>query len=171
MDQNVFKIRKAFLVPFMATVVLLFLLLILSLVKGQSIEKFILTFAFVGTFAIGLEASSREITVTNDNIRIKKFFRVKSITWSDITHLGVVDLNKKAYFLITTTKGFYFFSNMFENHALLIQRIVDKLEDKKIETEVKNYLEHPSERHSLIVICWLTVLITIIFIILKLLSV
>ena len=77
---------------------------------------------------------------------------------------------KKTYFLLTTTKGFYFFSNLFENHALLIRSIMDKLDDEKVEIEVRNYLDHPSERRSLIVICWLIVLIIIAFIVLKLLS-
>ena len=59
---------------------------------------------------------------------------------------------------------------MFENHSLLIRSIVDKLDIEKVEIEVRNYLEHPIERRSLIVICWLTVVIIMAFIILKLTS-
>jgi hypothetical protein len=170
MDQNIFKIKRSFLVPFMAIVALLCLLLILSLFKGQTWEKIVLAVSFIGTLLVGIEAAKREITVTKDCLKIKKFFRVKDLTWPEVTHLGVVDLNKKAYFLLTTTKGFYFFSNMFENHSLLIRSIMDKLDNEKVEIEVRNYLEHPIERRSLIVICWLTVLIIIAFIVLKLLS-
>jgi hypothetical protein len=171
MEQSIFKIRRAFLVPFIAIVTLLCLLLLLSLFHGQTWEKIILAISFAGTVLVGIEAAKREITVYKDGLKIKKFFRVKDFTWPEITHFGVVDLNKKAYFLLTTTKGFYFFSNMYENHALLIRSIVDKLENEKVEVEVKNYLEHPLERRSLTVICWVTVLIVIAFIILKLLSV
>jgi len=103
-------------------------------------------------------------------MKVKKFSRVKTLTWPDVTHLGVVAILNKAYFLLTTTKGFYFFSNMYENHALLIQSIVDKLEAERVEMEVRNYLEHPRERRSLIVICWITALIISAFIVLKLLS-
>ena len=170
MEQNFYKIKKAFLVPFIAIIALLFLLLLLSLFHGQLWEKIILAVSFAGTLLVGIEAVKREITVTKDGLKIKKFFRVKDFTWPEVTHLGVVDLNKKAYFLLTTTKGFYFFSNMYENHALLIRSIVDKLQNEKVEIEVRNYLEHPLERRSLIVICWVTVLIVIAFIILKLLS-
>ena len=42
MEQNIFKIKKAFLWPFIAIVILLFLLLILSLFNGQQWEKIIL---------------------------------------------------------------------------------------------------------------------------------
>lgn len=170
MEQSVFKIKKAFLVPFIMLVCLLGLLLLLSLFKGQSWEKIILGISFAGTLLIGIEAVNREIAVTPNGLNIKKFFRAKHVTWPDMTHLAIVELNKKAYFLLTTTKGFYFFSNMFDKHALLIRSIVDKLDIEKVELEVKNYLEHPSERLSLVVICWVTVCIIIAFIILKLLS-
>lgn len=170
MEQSTYKIKRVFLVPFIIIVALLGILLLLSLFKGQTWEKIILGVSFAGTLLVGIEASKREITVNQNGVKIKKFFRVKDITWPDVTHLAVVDLNKKAYFLLTTAKGFYFFSNMFENHALLIRSIVDKLDAEKVEIEVKNYLEHPIERRSLIVICWLSVLIITAFIILKLLS-
>ena len=171
MEPSIFKIKRAFLVPFITIVGLLGLLLLLSFFKGQSWEKIVLAASFAGTLFVGIEAVTREIIVTKDGLKIKKFFRVKNVTWPDVTHLAVVDLNKKAYFLLTTTKGVYFFSNMFENHPLLIRSIVDKLDTEKVEVEVRNYLEHPIERRSLIVICWLTVAIIIAFIILKLLSV
>jgi len=170
MEQSVFKIKKAFLVPFIILVCLLGLLLLFSLLKGQPWEKIILGISFIGTLFVGIEAVKREITLTKDGLKIKKFSRIKNITWPDVTHLAIVELNKKAYFLLTTTKGFYFFSNMIENHALLIRLIVDKLDSEKVEIEVKNYLEHPRERCSLLVICWITVLIIIAFIILKILS-
>ena len=169
MDQNVFKIRRAFLLPFSMIVVLLCLLLLLSLSKGQPLEKIILAVSFAGTLLVEIEAAERKIIVTPDGLKIKKFFRVTDLVWPKVTHLGILNLNKKAYFLLTTTKGFYFFSNMYENHALLIRSIVDKLDVEKVEVEVKNYLENPLEWRSIIVICWLVVLIIIAFIIQKLL--
>jgi hypothetical protein len=171
MEQNIFKTTRAFLTPFLGIVALLGVLFILSLYKGQAGEKAVLAISFFGALLVGIEAAERNIMVTKDGLKIKKFFRTKDFIWPEITHLGVVDLRNKTYFLLTTTKGFYFFSNMFENHALLVRSIMDKLGDEKVEVEVKNYLDHPSERHSLIVICRVIVLIIIAFIILKLFSV
>jgi len=166
-----FKIIKAFLIPFFGIILLLFILLIISMLKGQFLEKAILLFSFIATLLIGIEAGKREITLTKDGLKLKKFFRVKTIAWSDITHLAIVELRKKVYFLVTTTKGFYFFSNMFENHALLIRSVADQLETEKVETEIRSYLDHPVERHSLVIICWLAVAIMIAFIFLKVLPV
>ena len=171
MDQGTFKIKRAFLRPFLTMVALLGVLLILSLWQGQPWEKILLTTSFAGTLIVGIEALKREITVTKDGLKIKKFFRQKEVAWLTMTHLAIVTLNRKTYFLLTTTKGFHFFSNMFENHALLIRSIVDKLDIEKVEVEVRDYLENPVERRSLIVICWVSVIIIAAFIVLKLLTV
>jgi len=171
MVQNIFKIRRAFLVPFITIVVLLFLLFLLSLFRGQMLERIILAVSFAGTLLIAIEATKKEVIVTKEGLKIKKNFRTKEFVWTEITHLDVVNLRNKIYFLLTTTKGFYFFSNLLENHALLIRSLVDKLGNERVEMEVNNYLDHPVERRSLIVMCWFAVLIISAFIILKLLSV
>ena len=171
MAQNVFKIRRAFLVPFITIVELLLLLFLLSLFRGQMWEKIVLAVSFASTLLIAIEATRREFVVTDDGLKIKKFFRTKKFVWTEITQLDVVNLRNKVYFLLTTTKGFYFFSNLLENHALLIRSLVDKLGNERVETEVKNYLDHPVELRSLIVMCWFAVLISTAFIILKLGSV
>jgi lysylphosphatidylglycerol synthetase-like protein (DUF2156 family) len=170
MAQNVFKIRRAFLVPFITIVVLLFLLFLISLFRGELWEKIILAVSFASTLLIAIEATRRKIVVTDEGLKIEKFFRTKEFVWIEITQLAIVNLSNKIYFLLTTTKGFYFFSNLLENHALLIRSLVDKLDDERVETEVKNYLDHPLERRSLLVMCWFAVLISAAFIILKLLS-
>jgi lysylphosphatidylglycerol synthetase-like protein (DUF2156 family) len=171
MEQKIFKIRRAFGTPFIIIVALLFFLLLLSLFKGQTWEKIILAVSFIITLLVGIEAAKREITITKDGLKINKFFRVKEFIWPEITRLEVVDMRSKVYFLLTTTKGFYFFSNLFENHSLLIHSLMENLGDEKVEMEIKSYLDHPVEKRSLVVMCWLTVLIIIAFIILKLLSV
>jgi hypothetical protein len=170
MLQNIFKIRRAFLISFNAIIFFLFLLLLLSLFKGQIREGAILSVFFAVVLFIGIEMSRRKIILTEDGLKIKKFFRVKEFVWVEITHLGIVELRKKIYFLLTTTKGFYFFSNLVENHALLIRSLVDKLSDEKVEQEVKDYLERPVERLSLIVLSWISVLVIIAIIILVVVS-
>ena len=167
--QNIYKIKRAFLIPFSGTIVLLFLLFGLSLFTGQAWEKIILAVLCIIILAIGVEAARREIIVNEEGLKIKKFSRVKNFTWTEITHLGVVVMKNKAYFLLTTTKGFYIFSNLLENHTALIRFLLDKLGQEKVEVEVTNYLEHPIERLSLIVMSWVAVIVISIIIILKLL--
>ena len=166
--QNIYKIKKAFLIPFSVTVALLFILFGLSLITGQTWEKIILAVLCLSSLAICVEAARREIIVNEEGLKLKKFFREKNFTWPEITHLAVVVMKNKAYFLLTTTKGFYIFSNLLKNHAALIRILLDKLGQEKVELEVINYLEHPLERISLIVMSWVAVIVISIIIVLKL---
>jgi len=167
--QNIYKVKKAFVIPFSVIVALLFILFGLSLINGQTWEKIILAVLCLSSLAIGVEAIRREIIVNEEGMVLKKFFRVKNFTWTEITQLAVVVMKNKAYFLLTTTKGFYIFSNLIENHVALIRFLGDKLGTEKVEVEVINYLEHPLERLSLIVMSWVAVMATSTIIILKLL--
>jgi hypothetical protein len=165
--QDIYKIKRAFIIPLITIVTLLFLLFLISIFKGQMWENIILFLMFFISLLVGIETFRREIIINNNELTIKKFFRSKEFTWSEITQLAVVALKKKVYFLLTTTKGFYIFSNLYENHPLLISALVNRLGDEKVEIEVKNYLNNPVERLSLIVMSWIAVLVIGAIVILK----
>ena len=152
----------------MIAVALLFVLWALSLLSGQTWEKIILAVLCVTTLVIAIESYEREVTACEDGLRIKKFFRIKNFTWTEITHLGIVIMRNKAYFLLTTTKGFYMFSNLLQDHTGLIRHLAEKLGDEKVEVEIKNYLENPIERTSLIVLTWIALMIIVAIILTKL---
>lgn len=167
MNENVYKIRKAFLIPLIAIIVLLFFLFLTSLFNHQSLEITVLAIFFFASLAAGIDMAKREIVVNDEGLIINKVFRSKRFRWDEITHLGIVILKKKIYFLLTTTNGFHIFSNLLENHAQLVNSLVEKLGEEKVEVEVKAYLDHPVERLALIVMSWVAVGIIIGVIILK----
>lgn len=167
---QVYKIKKAFMIPFITAVVLLFVLLGLSFFSGQRWEQILIAVLWVTMLGIAVEALEREFAVSENGLRIKKFFRIKNFTWAEITHMGVVVMRNKAYFLLTTTKGFHILSNLLQDHTNLIRYLADKLGDEKVEAEVKNYLEAPVERTSLIVVTWIALIIIIAIIISKLIK-
>jgi hypothetical protein len=157
MSENVYKIRRVFLIPLIAIVVLLFFLFLISLINSQRWELIVLGILFFASLSAGVDMTKKEIVINDEGLKIKNVFRCKEFGWTEITHLGVVVLKKKVYFLLTTTKGFYIFSNLFENHALLVRSLVDSLGEEKVEVEVKKYLDHPLERLALIVMSWVAV--------------
>ena len=167
--QNIYKVKRAFLIPFSVTIILLFFLFGLSLIAGEAWEKIILAILCVSSLAIGVEAAKREILVNEEGMKIKKFFRVKNLTWAEITHFAVVVMKNKVYFILTSTEGFHIFSNLLENHAALVRFLQDKLGPEKVDVEVTHYLAHPASRRSQIVMSWVTVIVISIIIILKLL--
>jgi len=171
MNENVYKIRKAFLIPLIAIVVLLFLLFLISLFNHRQDWKIIvLAILFFASLSVCVYLAKKEMVVNDQGLKIKNLFRSKVFGWTEITHLAVVVLKKKVYFLLTTTKGFYIFSNLFENHALLVRSLMDRLDEEKVEVEVKKYLDYPVERLALIVMSWVAVMIIIAAIILKVLK-
>lgn len=167
---QVYKIRKNFRFPFVAAVVLLLVLFTICLFTGELWEKILLGVLSVVSLLIAVETSEREFVALESGLRIRKFFRTKHFAWPEITHLGLVVLRNKAYFLLTTTKGFYILSNLLQDHALLIRYLAEKMEAERVETEIRNYLEAPIERTSLIVLTWIALAIIVAIILTKLLK-
>jgi len=73
MNPKIFKIKRAFVIPFTITVLLLLCLLILSLFEGQLCERVVLIVFFIITSMTCLEAVNREIIVTENGFKIKNF--------------------------------------------------------------------------------------------------
>jgi len=157
----VYKIRKAFRYPFVTLTVLLFVLFLTGLVRGENWEKILTGALFAVALIVAVESSEREFGISENGLRIRKFFRTKHFTWTEITHLGTVILRSKAYFLLTTTKGFYLFSNLLQDHTLLLGQLAEKLGEEKVEMEIKNYIGAPKERTSLVVLTWVALILLI----------
>lgn len=171
MQENIFKIRRAFLIPLWMMVVLFFALFAQSLFIGQLWEIIASAIFFAVLLAIAIEASERAIIVTGNKLKIKKFFRQKEFDWERVTNLGIVELGKKVYFLVSATRGLYFFSNVTERHAHLADLLVKKMDEERVEPQVREYLKRPVERLSLIVMSYVAVLIIAAIIIMKVLQV
>jgi hypothetical protein len=135
--------------------VLLFSLSAVSLIKNSgNTEMIVVPILFLISLAAFIDMIKRKIVVSDRGMKIINIFRKKEFELSEITHLAVVVLKKKIYFLLTATKGFYIFSNLFENHADLIKTLVERIGEQRVEMEVKAYLDHPVERLALIVMSW-----------------
>jgi hypothetical protein len=167
MSETIYKTKRSFVIPLVTIAVLLLLLFLISLYNGRQWEIIILAVLFIVSLGWSVETAKRKIVITDQGLFLKRFFHRKDFVWAEITQLAVITIKKNVYFLLTTTRGFYIFSNLLENHVLLIRSLVDKLDEEKVEVEVKNYLDHPVERFSLIVMSWLAVLIIVAIIILK----
>ncbi len=162
------KIKKAFLWPFTAAVVFLFVLLIVILAGGETWEKVVAAIIFLISLIVVVESWRRRIMISDDGLTVCKFFRAKKFTWPEITHLGILVVRNKAYFLLTTTRGFGMFSNLYENHPALLSFLAEKLGEEKTEVEIKDYLKNPVERLSLFVMAWVAAAVVVVVTVLKL---
>lgn len=138
MPQRSYAIKKAFLIPLgVDAFLLLGLLLISLLLKGDATEKLVFTIFFVPTVVLFLESLYRRVVVTGGGITIRKLGRARTVAWEEITHVGSLTIHKKVYVLLTTVKGFFIVSNAYERFSALVEEIVTHVEGEKVEEEVR----------------------------------
>lgn len=159
---HIYKARKHFFVPFCIDVALLFILLIISFFTDSSqAERIILSLIFIPLLVMVLESASRETTISEKGVTIKKFMRTKHLAWEDITNLDTMSVRKKVYLLLTTTKGFYILANSHENFISLARDIVAGVDREKVEERVFTMMAHPVKRFSDVVSSWIAVFILV----------
>jgi len=160
MTQNIYKIRKALLIPFGTDVILLFVLLLISILwKGSTTERVVLIVLFVPSLYFFVEVLYRKVTITDGGMVIQKFLRRKDLFWEDITHVGYLIIRKKVYILLTTVKGFHIVSNAYENFSGLVKDICDHSSKEIVEEQLMGQIEHPVRDISNIISTWVAALV------------
>jgi hypothetical protein len=173
MPQNIYRIRKAFLIPLTIDAVLLFVLLILScIVKGSSLERAVLTVFLITLLFVLVEAARRTIEIGEEGIQIKKFFRIRSLAWIDITHIGCLMVRSRVYILLTTTKGFFILSNAYDHFSQMIRDIVGHIPSETVEVEdgVRTQIDNPLYNLTDLVAAWIAAVLMTGIICFKLIS-
>ena len=160
MSTSVYKIGWPLVIALAIDVFLLLILLLISVfVGGSPSERVVLFVIFIPLLYIFLESIFRKVIIEESCIEIKKLFGKKVLAWEDITSVGTVILQKKAYLLLTTTKGFQALSNSYENFTALAQNVVDNIDQEKVEEEVQTLIEHPMKKVSNVIAAWVVVVI------------
>lgn len=171
MNAQIFKIRRAILIPFGLCAGLLICLLVLALIgKGSALERIALTVITAATVALFLIARDRMIKMTDQGILIRKFFRTKEILRDEINHVGSVIIRKRVYLLLTTTRGFFILSNAYENFSVLIRNLVERVGPEKVEEEIRAQGQSPFKNRADVISLWFAAVVIFGLIILKLSS-
>ena len=169
METTTYTTRREFLYPFSLVSFFLFVLLIISLFdRSFQPEIVILTIIFVPTMYFLLQALRRRTTVGPDGVTVRKLFKEKHLRWREITNIDILAVRKKAYLLLTTTKGFYVLANSHGSFSSLVRDIVRHGDQEKVEEGVRDLIEHPVVRISDVASSWIASLILLGVIILKL---
>lgn len=152
---RVFKIKKALLIPLSVDAGLVFILLLVSFFKRSSTMEIVFLMILMISFSIlVLECIFREAAVSGEGLAIKKLLRRKRLGWGDITDVGALILRKKAYLVLTTTKGFHIISNAYDDYPALVRGIVEHVEAERVEESVKTLMDKPVRKIADIVSAW-----------------
>ncbi len=160
MSERIYTINRALALPLALNAVLLLIVIGITFIRqGTAIERYLLFAAFLPMAVIAGESWMRSITVSDAGVAIRKFFKVRSFNWTEITHVGVLAVRKKVYLVLTTTKGFYVLSNAYGGFRELAQTISGRVDAERVEEEVKTVLEQPVENRSTIIAAWLSAIL------------
>jgi hypothetical protein len=99
------------------------------------VEKAVLTLLFVAALFVFLEATRRFVVIGDEALQIGKFFKVRSLAWTEVTHVGCLILRSRVYLLLTTTRGFYILSNAYGRFSSLVGDLIAHLPSENIEVE------------------------------------
>jgi hypothetical protein len=154
MAQHVYTIRKAFLFPLGVDSVLLLCLFVLSLLQGSTTERLVFGLFFIPALYMFLECIFRRVTVDEEGIAIRKLWREKRFVWKDINHIGGLNLHKKIYILISTSKGFFIVSNAYGDFTLLTEGIVSRVDPARVEEDVRTQAGRYPSGIAHIVMAW-----------------
>jgi hypothetical protein len=169
MAQRHYTIRRAFLIVLGLDTLLLFCLFMISLVvKGNTMERLVLTLFFLPALVLFLECLFRRVTVIEEGLVIRKLGRNKALLWDEITRVGYLILHRKVYLLLTTVKGFFVISNAFEGFPSLVEDLVARVEPDRVEQDVRLQAGRSLKGVSNIVAAWVAAIFMMAMILMKL---
>lgn len=153
---GVYGIRKMFLLPLAIDTALVFVLAItVFLGGGRPVEKGALTVILVVLICLLIDSLFRKTEVGADGIVIKRFMKTRGIAWDEITNIDAMVLRKKAYLLLTSTKGFHVISNNLSDFPGLVSAVFERTDDEKIEPAARKLVTLSVRRMSDIILLWL----------------
>lgn len=168
MSQQVYRIRRAFLIPLGLDTLLLFCLLVISLMpQGSATERLVFAIFFCPSGYLFLECLFRRVMADDEGIVLCRLWRKKRIPWGDMTHVGGLSIHKKIYILLTTVRGFFVVSNAYEGFPELTERIVSHVDSTKVDEEVRLQAGRSPVGISHIVMAWIAAVFMVGIILIK----
>ncbi|MCK9230502.1 MAG: hypothetical protein M0Q23_07235 [Syntrophales bacterium] len=153
---GIYGIRKMFLLPLAVITILVFVLtLIVFSGGGKPMEKVSLTVILVILICLLIDSLSRKALVSAKGIVIRRFMRTRDIAWDEITNIDAMVLRKKAYLLLSSTKGFHVISNNLSDFSKLVSSVFERTDNEKIEPAARKLATLSVRRISDIILLWL----------------
>jgi hypothetical protein len=169
MPGRCYKIRKPLLVLLgLNFFLILFLLLIVLLYKGDLTEKLVFILFFLPAFFLFIELLLRQVTVTQEGLIIRKPGRTKAFSWEQITRVGCLTLNRKVYLMLTTVKGLFIVSNAFGGFSELVEDVIARVDPERVEKDALQQAQRSPAGNANVLPAWIAALFMILIIIIKL---
>lgn len=154
--------RKDFLIPLAVDTVLAgILFLVVFPAAGMSMEAVVLGIIFIALLIVLVISLRRKALIGPSGVTVVGLARAKELAWEEITNVDALIMKKKAYLLLTTTRGFHALSNNLSDFTAIVSRVFASAGDEKIEPAARAMLEDVPRRISDLVMLWLAAVIMI----------
>ena len=158
--REIFKIRRALIIPLGLALCAVFTLMLLAWVfTAIPGERLILAIICMILGYLFLDLFFRQVKFASDGLTIGKLWKQKRFHWDEITHIGSVTMGPKVYVLLTTTNGFYILSNNYERFSQLLRELSKNLSQEKVDADIIGLIEHPLDNKKPVFSAWIMLLL------------
>ena len=160
MKISTYKIRKKFLLPLGLVVLLSFILLISAIYLHLPLAKILILVVFLLPVSIiFIESSLRKIHITEDSVEIKKLFRSKRLSYTELTEIDTIQVRKRVFVSLSSENDFIILSNSYERFGELLKQLVSAAPAMVVSDQIRQLAEDPPRKCSDIFSAWLAVVV------------
>lgn len=160
MDNEVYVIRRGFLIPLGLLLFQSLALFVICLVKGEPTAKIVILGAMIVPIAgLFVESAWRRVVVEESGVTIFKVLRKKTLRFSELTAVDTVQVRKRAFLTLSTEEDFLILSNAYASFPALVHGLLKRSPAAVISAETRHMAQNPPVKSSDIVSCWVGVLL------------
>ncbi len=159
-DNQVYAIRKEFLLPLGILLLQSLALFVICLVKGEPTAKVVILGAIILPIAgLFVESVLRRVEVAETGVTVFKVLRKKTLHFSDLTAVETVQVRKRAFLTLSSEEDFVILSNAYAGFPALVHSLLARVPEGVISPETRQMAQNPPRKSSDIVSCWVGVLL------------
>lgn len=136
------RIGWKILLPLALLLVLLALVFVLSLSRGESAFKLaVLVGIFLPLLLILIGSLRRRVVLDDRGVQVVRLFDVKSFTWNELTSLEAASVRGRAFITLCAGDEFAILSNSYGDFNGLVRALVERLPEAGVSEEAKRLLD------------------------------
>jgi hypothetical protein len=157
-SEQIFVIRRSFLLPLGILLLETLVLLAVCLVQRQPLAKaLILAFLILPIAGLFVVSLFRKLILEADGVRAKRMFREKVIRFAEVTELDTVMVRNRVYLTLCAGEEFLILSNAYARFPALVKSLTAQVPEGTITAATTHMATAPPSKKSDVISCWLGV--------------
>ncbi len=161
-ERRGFILRRALLLPLGLLLLVQIVLLVVSLLQEQPLNRSLFVGGVVLVLA-GLMADSllRRIELDEAGITVCRIGRKKRLLFADLTEVEAVCLRKRLFVTFWVGESFLLVTNAYGDAATLLRLLLQRVPSGLVSDEVQGLVKNPPRHNGNIVVYWFAVVFSL----------